>query len=359
MRFSALATGLGSRASRQRSKADSDPSPAPPAAGHASPDDQFAADVPLPVVRARAPADRSAGTPSTAWPGLAVPAALLGFCCPSQCCSCPRRGVPFPVPHPHVPLGSQRTPVGFHRGTGRRALWPRAACTRAVVTAGAPSSGDRDRCAQRSSLLLRPGDRSRRGPLFSGPGAPRRPVGLCVRLRGLPQPHRRTTRAGPLVKVALCAGAPVRCIPPGNRSIPAPSNRCQAPRRRSIQMTAAVKRPRHVARDAPLPTRPLARFAPPPATRDRSWPPPWLLGVGTADNPCLTVVSCVLTVRPRLPWASPLAGLWSAHRPAPHVVVRCRPDAAPAHARGSRAARRPPQAAFTTRHPLLALLSGT
>ena len=103
--------------------------------------------------------------------------------------------------------------------------------------------------------------------LSFGSSAPRRPVGLCFRLRGLTQPHRRAARAGPWWVACLGAGHMRRCGQPRLRFGTVgtlPSVIAAA-----CMVTAAVKRPRHVARDTSLRTTPLARFAPPPATLSR------------------------------------------------------------------------------------------
>jgi hypothetical protein len=116
----------------------------------------------------------------------------------------------------------------------------------------------------RRSLLIGPDDRSRRGPFAFGDPRPHGgPWVVCPAPR--PVPASPTNRTRQIVVVAC--SAPVRCTSArATVLVSAPSVRCQACFAAACMVTAAVKRPRHVARDTPLRTTPLARFAPPPAT---------------------------------------------------------------------------------------------
>lgn len=280
-----------------------------------------------------------------------------GSLCPSQYCSCPRQWVPFPVPHPHVPLGID-PPGRFHRG-------PVAGpCGRARLSRvrGGERLTPHRRAAGIATNSVRPclsGPTTGAGEdqLSFGSSAPRRPVGLCLRLRGLTQPHRRAARAGPWWVARLGAGHVRRygqLFSFRHRRVAARRNR------RSIYDDGCREAPAprcagHVASDhAARAVRPTPGHA--VATGHGRCRGCWVLAprtIRTRRSACSSHRRAVTALG-----FSSCRAVDNVDRCASRRRAGALGDAM-ARARGSRVTRRPPQTALAACHPLLAFAAAS
>lgn len=248
-----------------------------------------------------------------AWPGLTVPAALLGFVCPSQFCSCPRYG--SAVLRPPIPtcLWAPQSPRSFSPGDRL------GACSRAGRPPVARRRDGLPPSTARAAFLTsarwqrpsRPIEQRRqisRSLDLSLPycsSCPAAGEGSCL----APQPSSRPDRFvrpgqflrrpisdGPCRAAirracghhpAAPASVPNGCGRAGSESVRRTSLQGDdAPQHQDRRRPQSARAPRQARDSRALRKTGPGALAPPPATvRGRSRPPPWLLGLGAADNP--------------------------------------------------------------------------